>query len=74
MREKSVLLIDDLVVPAFGASDYTTAIDIGMMALFASMERSEKQWKDLLEPLGLKIVGLHEYGPQDRHIVEAVLA
>ena len=38
------------------ACRYNAEIDLSMMALFASMERTEKQWVALLEKAGLIVV------------------
>jgi hypothetical protein len=35
---------------------YNAEIDLSMMALFASMERTEKQWVALLEEAGMNVV------------------
>lgn len=39
------------------------AMDINMMAHFASLERTKKQWEELLEQAGLKVVDYHERYP-----------
>ncbi|EMC97863.1 hypothetical protein BAUCODRAFT_137695 [Baudoinia panamericana UAMH 10762] len=48
-----VLLVDG-VVPEKGASPRTAQMDINMMLLFAANERTEKQWRALVEGAGLK--------------------
>jgi hypothetical protein len=35
---------------------YSAKIDLSIMALFGSMERTEKQWVGLLEKAGLSVV------------------
>jgi hypothetical protein len=35
---------------------YNAEVDLSMMALFSSMERTEKQWVALLEKAGLSVV------------------
>ena len=35
---------------------YNAEVDLSMMVLFASMERTEKQWVALLEKAGLSVV------------------
>lgn len=55
----SRLLLFDRVVPE-RASEWdvkTAALDINMMCNFAALERSEGQWKALLEGAGLKYTG-----------------
>jgi len=58
---KSKLVIVDIVVPEVGASPFTCMMDISMMA-FGGMERTEKQWRALLEGVGLRIVRIE--GPK----------
>jgi len=48
--EISLLHVDDDVFR------YSAEIDLSMMALFGSMERTEKQWVELLEKAGLSVV------------------
>ena len=55
MAEDSVMVIDEIVVPAQGASVMQTNFDITMMAAAGAMERSEAQWRELLSAVGLKI-------------------
>lgn len=57
----SMILIDETVLPDIGASWKQTQKDIQMMAGLAAMERSERQWKELLGKAGLKIQGIHIY-------------
>ncbi|KAK6607355.1 hypothetical protein H4I95_05004 [Botrytis cinerea] len=53
----SRILIVDSVLPDMGASVYGSLLDINMMAL-SGIERTEKQWKKLLEGEGLKVVNI----------------
>ncbi|KAL6716069.1 hypothetical protein ACLMJK_007031 [Lecanora helva] len=54
-RDHSTLLIQDHVVPDVGASLRQASLDLQMMALLAGIERSESQWRDLLDACGLTI-------------------
>jgi hypothetical protein len=54
----SKILINENVIPDTDADWQTTSLDIIMMAVFASQERTERQWHDLIESAGLKIVGI----------------
>ncbi|RAL08720.1 o-methyltransferase [Aspergillus homomorphus CBS 101889] len=57
MREGySKLLINENVIPSTNAYWETTSLDIIMMADFASRERTESQWRALIESVGLKVV------------------
>ncbi|KGO50161.1 hypothetical protein PEX2_056390 [Penicillium expansum] len=51
----SKLLINDLVITDTGAYWETTSMDIIMMADFATTERTEAEWHQLVESAGLKI-------------------
>ena len=54
--EYSTLLINDYVVPEMGASLRVASMDLQMMSLFAGIERTESQWRSLLDLSGLEIV------------------
>lgn len=54
MSETSVILIDEVIVPAKGAHENSTDMDITMMCSHAGMERTEAQWQDLFASVGLK--------------------
>ncbi|KAL8869656.1 MAG: hypothetical protein Q9174_004105 [Haloplaca sp. 1 TL-2023] len=51
----SKLLINEFIVPAVGASDFITAVDLTMMMMSGGMERTESQWRKLLASAGLEI-------------------
>jgi demethylsterigmatocystin 6-O-methyltransferase len=53
--EDSVIVIDEIVVPPSGASEKTVLYDMVMMAVMGAHERSEKQWRDVLDAAGLKL-------------------
>ncbi|KAL8965802.1 MAG: hypothetical protein Q9197_006320 [Variospora fuerteventurae] len=57
----SALLIDEKVLPDMGASLATAGLDLYMMINFAAQERSEKQWRELLARVGLRIEYLLKY-------------
>jgi hypothetical protein len=63
MSPDSVILLDELVLPETGVSAYAAGMDLTMMAAFAAMERSESQWRKLLEKVGLKLVKTYPYNP-----------
>jgi hypothetical protein len=44
-----------------------------MMALLSGMERTETQWKVLLESVGLEIVQFYKDGKNTEGLVEAIL-
>ena len=67
----SKLLINEYVVPDFGAPWSITSMDWLMMALGAVKERTEKQWRSLLEQAGLKVVGIWTYEQGIESLIEA---
>ena len=54
----SKILINENIVPDIGASWEVTSLDWFMMALAASSERAEVQWRNFLSSVGLKITGI----------------
>ncbi|KFA45947.1 hypothetical protein S40293_07288 [Stachybotrys chartarum IBT 40293] len=63
MAPDSIMLLDEMVLPETGVNSYAAAMDITMMSAMAGMERSEAQWKALLESVGLKLVKTYKYNP-----------
>lgn len=56
----SKLLINENIIPDTGADWQATALDMMMITLFSSKERTKSDWYELLEApeLGLKIAGI----------------
>ena len=57
-KEYSKILINEDVVPDLGADWRITSLDWYIMALSASAERTESEWKELIRSMGLKVVGI----------------
>lgn len=70
----SKLLINENVVPDFGAAWPITSMDWLMMALGAVKERTEKQWRGLLQQAGLKVTGIWTYELGTESLIEAEVA
>ncbi|TEA12127.1 O-methyltransferase mpaG [Colletotrichum sidae] len=71
----SKLLINENVIPSTGAWWETSALDMVMLTLFNSLERSEKDWYHLLEErAGLKIVKIWSGGKGVESLIEVELA
>ena len=70
----SKVLINENVVPDFGASWQITSLDWFMMGLAASRERTEAQWRQLLGSAGLRIVGIWTKEARFESLIEAELA
>ncbi len=61
VTEDSAILIDEIVMPDKGAHWHSTSMDFSMMAILASLERTEDHWRRLLDSAGLKIVKIYTY-------------
>jgi demethylsterigmatocystin 6-O-methyltransferase len=57
----SVILIDDMVLPDSGVHWHATQVDLTMMTVMASRERTARAWYELMEKAGLKIQRIHTY-------------
>lgn len=63
MGKDSVLLIDEIVLPNAHVDWHVTSIDLSMMCAFGARERTETQWLEILESVGLKITKKLTYKP-----------
>ncbi|TLD12127.1 uncharacterized protein PgNI_03583 [Pyricularia grisea] len=69
----SRLLVNENVVPDSGAWWETTALDFMMMTLFCAKERTEADWRKLLEGNGFKIVKIWSGGKGVESLIECEL-
>ena len=69
----SKLLISEFVLPQRGTALFPASLDIQMMGLHAGMERSERQWHELLDSEGLEIVKVWQVMPGSESVIEARL-
>jgi hypothetical protein len=56
-----------------GAAWQHLSLDIFMMALTSAQERTESEWRDLIESCGLKIVGIYNKGEGNEGLIEVAL-
>ncbi|KAL2755543.1 hypothetical protein ACRALDRAFT_1076879 [Sodiomyces alcalophilus JCM 7366] len=70
----SKLLINENVIPGTGADWQATALDLVMLSLFTSKERTEADWRRLLGKAGLKIVNIWGKGEGVESLIECELA
>ena len=70
----SKLLINEYVVPDLGSAWSVTSMDWLMMALGAVKERTEKQWRALLQEAGFLVVHIWTYEQGTESLIEAELA
>lgn len=52
----SKLLLHEMLIPERGASTFHSMLDMTMMAFNAGMERTERQWTELLNNAGFEVV------------------
>lgn len=60
-KASSVILIDEMVLPNFGAPWQATQLDITMMSALAATERTKKQWVELLQSADLMVSEMYPY-------------
>jgi hypothetical protein len=76
MTEDSILLIDENALPDRNVATYPATMDIIMMGVMASLDRTAAQFEELLNSAGLKLVATwksKEYVPGAGTLSEAVL-
>ena len=73
VRDYSKIVINEMVLPNQGASVIATQIDMAMLSILGGMERTEKQWHELLNSVGLKIVHVWMDDQDAEAVIEAEL-
>ena len=73
MSQESVLVIDEMVLPESEVSWQAAQFDLTMMCAHASVERTQTQWKALLDCVELKIRDIYVYNPSCHQAVMAVV-
>ena len=69
------ILINEWVVPLQNPTSFQTIMDLTMMCIWASGERTERQRKATIESVGLKITNIYEPGDNmSESIIEVALA
>lgn len=75
MTPESVLLVDEIIVPAKGVNLEAAAHDITMAAAFAGAERPETYWNAMFEKVGLKLFKAYVYNaPSYETVLDVRLA
>ncbi|KAL2204564.1 S-adenosyl-L-methionine-dependent methyltransferase [Sarocladium strictum] len=72
--KKSKLLIQDFVLPDKNAALFESQIDLMMMTSLDGQERSESDWRVLLEKAGFKIDRIHRAQVGTTSVIEASVA
>lgn len=70
----SKVLINENVIPDTNAQWEATALDIMMMTLLSSRERTRENWSNLLTKAGLKIVNIWSARNGAESLIECELA
>lgn len=76
MAEDSFLLINEGCLQEQGVSLFEAELDLSMMVLFASLERTQVQWNKLLKDAGFRVTGLYKssvWTPGNITLFEAVV-
>lgn len=68
----SRLIIREFILPDADAPLLGSCNDLLMMVLLAGMERTESQWRELLEGVGLEVVGFWTTVKGGEGVIEAV--
>ena len=68
----SKLIIRDFILPDSNVPLYTACTDMRMMLLHAGLERTESQWKELLNEVGLELEGFWGVERGGEGVVEAI--
>ncbi|KJZ69766.1 hypothetical protein HIM_10849 [Hirsutella minnesotensis 3608] len=69
MAPDSVLLVDETVLPETGVGFIAASIDLTMLGAFGSMERTERDWRELVQSVGLELVKTYTYNSLDNECV-----
>jgi demethylsterigmatocystin 6-O-methyltransferase len=67
--DDSRILLDEIVLPDTGANWQSTMADLSMMVVFAGAERTSRNWHQLVENAGLKIVQIHTFDVKRSHSI-----
>lgn len=69
----SKVLLNELVIPDHGADIVGLQIDFTMLSAVGAEERSESQWRDMLDRAGLTITKIWTRAQEAESIIEAEL-
>lgn len=61
MGVNSIMLIDEMILPETGVNPMAASIDMTMLTALAGMERTEAQWRETIEEVGLELVETYMY-------------
>ncbi|KAJ4145057.1 hypothetical protein LMH87_003918 [Akanthomyces muscarius] len=70
----SKLLIHEAILPDSGATRAQCEFDMTMMVVNGGLERSERQWAELLAEAGFEVVQFWQKYPDSEGIIEAIIS
>lgn len=70
----SKILLNEFAIPDRNACAFSMRSDFMVMALAGAVERTESEWKKLLEATGLKIDRIWTAEPESHSIIEASMS
>lgn len=73
-RQRPLLLVYDVVLPAQAAGPFQTALDLALMVTLSGRERTEDQWRRLLADAGLRVRRIFRLPRAVESVIEAELA
>ena len=76
MGSDSILLINDIVLPEENVTTRAAVLDMIMMTMLSALERTETQFRDLLESEGFEVIGIYRpktEAPGSPSLIEAIL-
>ena len=66
MDPNSLILIDEIILSDYKANLHAMENDLTMMVTLAGAERTDRQWRALLDAAGLKIQEIYTYTEDTR--------
>lgn len=69
----SKILLNELIIPDRDANWFSTSVDILMMMVHSAQERTETDWRNLVERVGLKITKIWDCSGAPQKILEVEL-
>jgi len=73
MDDQSRIFIDEFVVSDVNAQRLATELDLMMMLTLGGAERTERQWRALIDEAGLKIKEIFTYNKDDGSSIISVV-
>ncbi|KAI0549853.1 S-adenosyl-L-methionine-dependent methyltransferase [Xylaria curta] len=61
MEPESIILLDEWILPNTKANIDAVSMDLTMLTAFAGGERTERQWRSIIDDVGLKLIKTYVY-------------